>query len=220
MEAETVAAIITGITGVVGVVVGSFIPLLQTWWSNRSKVEKDTAYLAVMVVAHLDQLANGCVACALDDGTEYGRPAGKDGIEHVTTTSTPDFKPFDINVDWKVLPRDLMYAILDLPNKSQRIQNRLAGLAEFSDDFPDHGDFFSARQRGYADLSLQVFDIARKLREHAGMPFEQRNPDDWDVALEMRERIKKIDEAEAAHRKRLSEQDWPPTPSVPESSGG
>jgi hypothetical protein len=53
MDSETIAAIVTGVTGILGVVVGSFFAAFQTWWINWSKTNKDTAYLAVVVVAHL-----------------------------------------------------------------------------------------------------------------------------------------------------------------------
>jgi hypothetical protein len=62
-------------------------------------------------VSHLDRFANACLGVAHDDGTTYGAPAGKNG-QHEVTVAAPEFKPLDIEVEWKVLPKDLMYDIL------------------------------------------------------------------------------------------------------------
>ncbi|TCG06476.1 hypothetical protein BZM27_26000 [Paraburkholderia steynii] len=50
-----------------------------------------------------------------------------------------------------MLPRDLMCSILQLPDRQERIRDKLAGISEFDDDWPDHTEFFWTRQRDYAD---------------------------------------------------------------------
>lgn len=88
-------------------------------------------YLTILVASHLDSFANGCLRVALDDGTSEGRPAGNNGEYYQTTVSPPKFLPLAINVEWKVLPKDLMYAILQIPDKHEQIENQIAGIWDF-----------------------------------------------------------------------------------------
>ena len=205
MDPSNVSAIISAAAGITGVLLGNsfvaFKELLVDWRKRR----KDTAYLAILVVSHLDRFANGCLYVALDEGTEYGQPAGDNHEEHVPTTSPPEFQPLDIDVDWRVLPRELMYGILQLPDKRERIQSRLVGIAEFSDDYPDHTEYFWARQRDYAALGLEASELARKLRRHVGMPFEESKVNEWNRDEQLRDVIKRVDDARAAYEQRTAE---------------
>jgi|GEM_PF-5383211 len=74
-----------------------------------------------------------------------GQPAGKDG-EYVPTTKPPEFRPLELDVEWKVLPQDLLYAILRIPDDQAQIENTLWGMDEYDDDYPDHTEFFWVRQ--------------------------------------------------------------------------
>ncbi|AJW45477.1 Transmembrane protein [Ralstonia mannitolilytica] len=204
MDAGNTSAIISAVAGISGVLLGNSFVAIKEWLTSRSKRQKDTAYLTILVVSHLDRFANGCLHVALDDGTEYGRPAGRYEEEHVATVKPPVFQPLDIDVEWKVLPQELMYPILRLPDQQEQIQNRLAGIAEFDDDYPDHTEFFWARRRDYADLGLQTSDLARRLRKHAGMPVEEPKPGEWCRDEELRDVIKKIDDARTAYELRLA----------------
>lgn len=202
MDKDLTVAVITGVIGIAGVIIGSLITVGQAAVGAWIKRRKESAYLAILVVAHLDRLAAGCQYVALDDGTKYGRPAGSDGQEYQATASAPEFRPLELNVDWKVLPRDLMYAILELPSKIERIQNRLAGIAEYDDNYPDHTEWFWSRRRDYAELGLEVSAVAKRLRVHAGMPIEQARAGDWTAEGELHQIIQKIDNARARSEQR------------------
>ncbi|BCM07239.1 hypothetical protein MAFF241647_15960 [Ralstonia solanacearum] len=203
MDAGNTSAIISATAGISGVLLGNTFVALKEWLANKSKRKKDTAYLAIVVVSHLDRFANGCFYVALDDGTDQGEPAGRNG-ECQPTTKPPEFQPLDIDVEWKVLPQELMYPILRLPDQRERIQHRLAGITEFDNDYPDHTEYFWARRRDYAELGLQTSDLARRLRRLAGMPFDEPKPGEWCRDEELRDVIKKIDDARAAYEIRLA----------------
>ena len=205
MDKESTAAVITGVIGIAGVLAGSLITVVQAAVGAWVKRRKEAAYLAILVVAHLDRLAASCLYVALDDGSEYGRPAGEQGEEYRATTSAPEFKPLEINVDWKVLPRDLMYAILELPGKRERIQNRLAGIEEYASDYPDHTEWFWSRRRAYAELGLEVSAIVKRLQDHASMPSEKQKKVDWGRDSQLQEVIEKIDQARASYEQRIAE---------------
>src|SRR4030088_1896262 len=126
MDPGNVSAIISAASGLCGVGIGSFLTYLKDKRAERIKDDRDGSYLAIIVVSHLDRFANACMGVAHDDGMEYGAPAGKDGTYQATVTA-PEFKPLDIDVEWKVLPKDLMYDILQIPDKREHIQNHVAG---------------------------------------------------------------------------------------------
>ncbi|KVC95998.1 hypothetical protein WI78_18395 [Burkholderia ubonensis] len=205
MDTGNVSAVISATAGISGVLLGNSFVAVKEWLINRSRRQKDTAYLAIIVVSHLDRFANGCLHVALDDGTEYGRPAGRHEEEYTPTTTPPEFQPLDIDVEWKVLPKDLMYAILRLPDQKEKIQNTLAGIAEYDDDYPDHTEYFWTRRRAYADLGLQTSDLARRLRRHAGMPLELPKAGEWCRDEDLSGVVKKIDDERDAHKRRITE---------------
>ncbi len=215
MDSGNVSAIISAISGLAGVGVGALLTYLRELRVEEIKDKRDISYLAILVVAHLDRFANGCMSVAYDDGTSEGRPAGEDSIYHQITVKPPEFAPLDINVEWRVLPRKLMYDILEIPAKHEHLQNQLAGVMEF-DDPPDYTEFFWRRQRDYAELGLKVSAVAKELRRFAQMQIEEAKPGEWSREVAMQEVIDKIDALRAAYEKRQAES-WatmeaPPAP--------
>jgi hypothetical protein len=204
MDAGNVSAIISAVAGISGVVIGNSFVAIKEGLTNRTKRRKDTAYLGVIVVSHLERFANGCMHAACDDGTEQGQPAGRNGEEHVVITALPEFHPLDIDVDWRLLPKHLLYSILRLPDQHEQLMSNLAGIQEYNYDPPEHTGYFWARRRGYAELGLRASDFARSLRLHAGLPSEGGLPDEWSRDKQMSEVIKNVDSEREAHERRRS----------------
>lgn len=205
LKPEHISSIITAGAGITGVLLGNFFVAIKEWAVTRKKDARDGAYLAILVVSHLDRFANGCLHVALDDGTDQGQPAGGNGEFHKPTVSAPEFSPLDIKVEWKVLPKDLMYEILQIPDKRDGIENRLAGILEFDYDPPDFPDYFWARRRDYAELGLHASAVAKKLRKHAGMPIKKPRLGEWNRDTAMQEVIDLIDAKRAEKDKRDKE---------------
>ncbi|MBV8659806.1 MAG: hypothetical protein JO142_18455 [Burkholderiales bacterium] len=205
MDTGNVSAIISAVAGISGVLLGNSFVAVKEWLINRSKRHKDTVYLAIIVVSHLDRFATGCLYVALDDGTDRGQPAGRNGEEYVPTTKPPEFQPLLLDLEWKVLPQDLMYAVLRLPDQREQIQNRLAGITEFDDDYPDHTEYFWARRRDYADLGLRASDLARRIRMHSVLPLVEPVPGGWSRDQELRNIISRIDDQRDAYERRVAE---------------
>lgn len=137
MDSANLNAIISAVSGLTGVGIGALLTHLRELRTENIKDKRDTSYLAILVVPHLDRFANGCMSVAFDDGTSEGRPAGEDGVYHRTTVRPPEFKPLDIKVEWRVLPRELMYDILEIPARQEHMENQLSGVMEF-DDPPEY----------------------------------------------------------------------------------
>ena len=192
MESAHVSAIISAAAGISGVLLGNIFVLIKEWWTKRKTAKQDTTYLGIIVVSHLDRFATGCLDVAVDDGTQYGQPAGERG-EYVPVITPPDFRPLDLDVEWKLLPMDLMYSILRLPDQQDQLQGNLNGIHQFNYDPPDHVEYFQARRRGYAVLGLQVSDLAKKLRSYVGLPAEELDLGEWSRDNSMKDVISDID---------------------------
>lgn len=216
MDSANINAVISAISGLAGVGIGALLTHLRELRAERIRDDRDASYLAILVITHLDRFANGCLSVAYDDGTSEGRPASKDAIYHHPTVKAPTFAPLDIKVEWRVLPRKLMYDILEIPAEQERLENRLGNVWEY-DDPPEYGDFFMRRQRDYAALGLKVSGIAKRLRVYAHMPIEEHAPGSWDRDAAMQAIIGRLDAERAANENRQAE--WPapppPAPMVP-----
>jgi hypothetical protein len=196
-------SIVSALSGLGGVYLGGFLTGRRDAAKEDERLKREGSYLAILVVAHLDKFANGCWHVALDDGTSEGQPAGKDGVYHETTTTPPVFDPLSLQVDWKVLPVDLMYDILNLPHKADQLSNNLYGAHEF-DQPPDYEEFFWARRHGYAALGLEVSALAKRLRLYAGLPTEDPTPGEWSRDEGLREQMERVETERAAYAARVA----------------
>jgi len=166
--ASVVPSLISTASGLGGVFLGAKLTSTREAKRETDKAQMDARYLAILVSAHLERFAYNCLVASQDDGTIFGQPAGKDGT-HKATSPRPTFDPLSLSVEWKSLPADLMYEILNLPYRTEVLSVRIAEVWE--DDFPpDYPEFFWARQHGYATLGLDACTLAKRLRKHAGLP--------------------------------------------------
>jgi hypothetical protein len=206
MESVNVSAIISAIAGLAGVMVGAFLTYLKERRTERIKDQKDGSYLAIIVVSHLDRFTNGCWSVAFDDGTSEGSPAGGNGI-HKTTVEAPAFRPLEIEVEWRSLPQELMYDILQIPDKQDHLENILANPG--FDDPPYYGEFFWTRRRDYAQLGLHVSRVTKRLRKHARMPIVEGPPgENREVSLQ--EIINEVDNERAKWERHQRIAIWQP----------
>lgn len=198
------SAIISATAGITGVILGNLFVAVKEWLVSNTRRNADAAYLAVVVASHLDRFANGCLSVALDDGTAEGRPAGKNG-EYAPTTRAPEFLPLEMKVEWKALPREIMHAILRLPDERDQIQNRLGGIMEFNYDPPDHAEYFWARRRDYAKLGLRAGALARQLRALANLEVLEQPPNGPSRDQLLQDMINDVTAKELAYKRRLAQ---------------
>lgn len=204
MNDAHIAAIISAVSGITGVILGNSFVAIKESLKDRKKDERDLNYLAILVVSHLDRFVNSCWYVAKDDGTIEGRPAGGNGEYWKATASAPEFKPLEIDVEWKVLPKELMYDILQISDKRDYLQSRLASIWEY-DDGPEYSDYFSTRQSEYAQLGLHVSAVARRLREHSGMPIGVPDAGGWVREAALQKVIDQVEAQRMENAKRAAE---------------
>lgn len=208
MNDAHIAAIISAASAIGGVILGNSFVAIKESLKDRKKDKRESSYLAILVVSHLDRFANGCWYVAKDDGEIEGRPAGGNGEYWMPTVKAPEFLPLEIEVEWRVLPKGLMYDILQIPDKREHIENRLSSIWDY-DDGPDYSEYFFARQRHYAELGLQVSAVAKRLRVHAGMPIEGALTGGGNREAALQKVLDQIDALEAENAKRRAEERMP-----------
>ncbi|MFG0863132.1 hypothetical protein [Pseudomonas sp. CJQ_13] len=199
MDAGNVSAIISAAAGITGVLLGNAFVWVKEWGTTRQKDKRDISYAGILLISHLDRFATECLEVARDDGTRQGQPAGEGG-ECQTVTTVPVFNPLDIDINWKLLPKDLMYSIIRIPDYQDKLHGKLSAIQEYSYDPPDHPEFFWTRQRGYAVLGLEVSKIISRLAEFAGLPEEKVGPGEWSRDQDLEHRVRYLDELERRAR--------------------
>jgi hypothetical protein len=184
---------IEAVFGLVGVIVGSVITIFKEVWMSWRERRRDASYSAIRLICLLEEYAHECIPVVYDDGTAYGKPAGRteQGEEYykpqVSLPNPPDF-PDDIA--WRSLPQPLMHKTLALPNKARSTNGYIAACDEH-DGPPFFSDVFEARQNGYALLALDALDIADEYRKHFKISVESRAGlnADWNPKGVLREKI-------------------------------
>ncbi len=176
------------IIGLIGVLLGGLLTVAKDWWLQRRTNQKDAEYLSIQVSCALEKYAARCAEVVADDGLCEGRP-DEDGYCR-PQVSPPKFEPESLKVEWKSLPANLMYEVLDFPNKAEVAIQRVDGVFEFATP-PDFDEGFEERQLQFATLGIAASKLAAKLRKHIKLP--ARSTDDWDPVQFMEEQQSAIE---------------------------
>lgn len=167
-DTSNASAVISAVSGIAGVLAGSLITTFKEVILAAFARERDRRYLAVVVSSHLDRFSRACLAVSYDDGTDEGRPAGKDGVTHDVVVPAPKLELLGLEVNWKSLEPRLLGSVLVLPDRLDGLKRSLTG--PHFEQFPEHTEFFLTRRCGYAALGLEASDVAVRLRHHATLP--------------------------------------------------
>ncbi|HLB16206.1 MAG TPA: hypothetical protein VJM14_14835 [Burkholderiales bacterium] len=103
----------SAVFGLIGVLVGAILTGVREWWFQNRKNKKDAEYLAIQVSCQLGRFIAGCAGVAGDDRLCEGQ-TDKDGYSSIQVES-PTLALNDLKVEWKVLPANLLYSILQFP---------------------------------------------------------------------------------------------------------
>lgn len=174
-DTSSLTVLAPAIFGLLGVFVGAVLATLKELWFGYRNDGKNARYLAVQVVGQLDRYVFACSEVVTDNGLSQGQRDAQGFL--VAQVQTPKFNPESLNVEWRSIPVDLMYEILDLPYKAEVAAHIIEGASENSNP-PDFDDFFEERQLQYSELGLQAAAIANRLRKLAKLP--ERSVAHWD----------------------------------------
>lgn len=176
----------TAIIGLIGVILGSILAGLKDWLMHFFQRKSNGRYAAVRIIAVLEEYAQECVSVVYDDGTSYGRPAGRTehGEEYYTPqVATPKPPIFADDIDWQSISFELMYRILALPNAARETDRYIIAASEHS-FLPNYEEVFDARQEGYAHLGLQSVLLIKELQKEFKFPETPAKFWDWGWNME------------------------------------
>ncbi|OEJ66577.1 hypothetical protein [Magnetovibrio blakemorei] len=189
--------------GLLGVIVGSFIPWIKEALSARRSRAEHATYLAVRVICILDEYIEKCIEVVHDDGTVMGLAShrDKDGSEHYhPVVPLPEDPKFPADVDWKSIDSALMYRILTLPNSVRNTDSHIQWASDEEAWPPYYEEVYEARQKGYAKLGLEAIAIIDHLRATYNLPEKTHATQnaDWTPKTVLEGKLKKLEEQKPA----------------------
>lgn len=189
---------IEAIIGLVGVIVGSVITIAKDSWGTWRERRREGSYAAIRLICILEEYADKCIDVVYDDGTAFGRPAGRheNGEEYcVAQADAPEPLEFPEDIAWRSIPEALMHRVLALTNKARSTDRHISAAGEHAFP-PDYDEFFEQRQLGYAQLGLDALEITDELRKRFGISAQSRTNlnTDWNPKAFLREKIAKPQE--------------------------
>ena len=175
------------------ILIGAFIAfilnIVKDSRAQKIQRKKEVEYLSVHVSFILERFIEGCVDVVYDDGLYHGE-RDQEGCRQVLV-NTPSLDIQSLDVDWKALPTNMMYKILDLPNEIYLTNKRVSSAAEHSAYPPDYEEIFEERQYGYAKLGMLAISYVAELRELSKIP--KRESSQYDPEHPLIEKINEIE---------------------------
>lgn len=192
------------IIGFIGILIGSFITGYKDIWLNFKNNKSSSEHLAIELICLFDSFCQNCTDVVSDDGTFHGQP-NRDGYCEVQAP-LPEFKLPNKNIDWKLLPVQIMYQVLSFPNSIEYANKYIDSAFEHANP-PDYYMGFEERQYQYSMLGLEAANISSELRAMCKLPsLEYGNWNPIDSLNRARESIENIrDERDKQNQKRLDE---------------
>ena len=126
----------------------------------------------------------------------------KPHITNFPPGKAPKFEPLAFGVEWKSLPANLMYEILDLPYKAEVANQCVSAAFEYAATPPNFEEGFEERQLQYATLGIAASQLTTKLRNYASLP--TRSVGEWDPVRYMEEQKATIGVRRAERASRYS----------------
>lgn len=157
---------------ILGGLVGFILTILKESAAEKKSKASETYYLAIIVTSSLEQFIVGCREVVTDNGTE-----DQNGYT-CYRSKAPSFTPLELEVDWKILPQDLLYDLLNLPQVVHEANSYISAVSDYTATPPDFAEFYEARVTKYAALGLLAIQISEKLRDLGSLP--KRKVEEWD----------------------------------------
>ena len=173
------------IFGLIGVLIGSFIPWLQSYWNDRQANKKNGRYLAIRVVCVLDKYLEDCVEVIKDDGLSYGQ-RDKNGCLS-PQVKAPGAPVFPDDVDWKSIEHELMYKILSLPAEVESADRLIKATSDIAGP-PDFEEWFEERKFHYSQFGLIAYALSDELCNKYSI--QKKIYNDWDPVADLKRELK------------------------------
>ena len=166
--------------GLLGVIIGAGIPVLQTYLVNEQTTKKNARYLAIRVVCILDKFTEDCADVVNDDGLSFGQRTKEGSLEPQVKAPGAPIYPED--VDWKSIDHELMYRILSLPSEVETADRIISSTTDIATP-PDYEEWFEERRFWYSKYGLVALALSEQLSKEYDISPKKYN--DWNPKTEL-----------------------------------
>lgn len=158
--------IISASIGAVSALVGVALSFGRDWFVQKLKDGQQRVFVALRLAAELEDFAVRCAQAASDHGEPQVQPHGQE--EYVPRYSAPVLTIDYTGYEWRLIPKDLLMRILELPHMVQRAHLILADVNEYMTNPPHFEDYYSERSLRFGLLGIRALEVARDLRVRHG----------------------------------------------------
>lgn len=187
------------IFGLLGVLIGSSISWIQSYWTSKKETNKSARYLAIRLVCILDKYMEDCVSVVKDDGLFEGQRSSEGCLEPQVISPLAPKYPEDI--DWKSIDHNLMFELLSFPSEIED-GNRMISASDNIAFPPDYQDWFDERKFYYCRFGLMALNLSKELSEKYGINKKKYNDCDpeKDFSTELRAVAKRRNHRTEEHK--------------------
>lgn len=192
-EIPAYVPILAAVIGAVAALLGTAMSFGRDWYGQKLKDGQQRTFVALRIAAELDDFAIRCALVGEDHGTPEVQQHGQE--EHVPEYQPPKFQLDYSSYDWRLLPKDLLMRVLELPHLTKRAHAYLVAVNEHTSDPPFHKEYYNERSLQFGRLGLKAAAAARDLRLRVGAPpdMAQLDPDDtYDVCSHLQEIVNDV----------------------------
>lgn len=170
--------IIAAAIGAGAALLGVALSFGRDWFVQRLKDGEQRTFVAIRLAAELEDFATRCALAASDHGEPQIQTHGQE--EYVARYSTPEFEIDYSGYEWRLIPKDLLLRILEMPYLVRRAHAYLEGVNEFIASPPNYEEFYSERSIKFGLLGAAALRLAQDLRvRHGATPvISSIDPDD------------------------------------------
>jgi hypothetical protein len=108
--------ILDAIIGAVAALLGTGLSFGRDWFVQKLKDGEQRTFVAIRLAAELEDFAIRCALAGSDHGEPEQQSHGQD--EYVPRYATPKFEINYSEYEWRLVPKDLLLRLLDLPHST------------------------------------------------------------------------------------------------------
>jgi len=175
------------IFGLLGVLIGSSLSWIQSYWISKRETDKSARYLAIRLVCILDKYMEDCASVIKDDGLVEGRRSSEGCLE--PQVKSPPAPKYPEDIDWKSIDHNLMFEILSFPSEIED-GDRMISASNVIAFPPDYQDWFDERKFYYCQFGLIANKLSNDLSQKYGI--KKKTYNDWDPVSDFSTELKAV----------------------------
>lgn len=160
--------VISASIGAASALIGVALSFGRDWFVQKLKDGQQRTFVALRLAAELEDFAVRCAQAASDHGEPEVQSHGQE--EYVPRYPTPELTIDYTGYEWRLIPKDLLMRVLELPHMVQRAHLILADVNEYIADPPHYEEYYSERSLRFGQLGIRALEVARDLRVRHGAP--------------------------------------------------